>query len=54
LRNCDVVGQETNRPSLAKIIDIKSPSKSIKTTSSTSTLGGQQNKGNSVGCAVTG
>jgi hypothetical protein len=44
LRNCDVVGQETNRPSLVKIVDLKSPSKSIKDTSSTSTLGGNKTK----------
>jgi hypothetical protein len=54
LPNCDVVGQETSRPSLAEIVDLKSPNKSIEATSSTSTLGGQQNKGNSAGCAATG
>jgi hypothetical protein len=54
LPNCDVVGQETSRPSLAKIVDLKSPNKSIETTSSTLTLGGKQNKGISAGCAVTG
>lgn len=54
LPNYDVVGQETNRPSLAEIIDPKSPSMSIKSVSSTSTLGGQQNKGNGAGCIVTG
>jgi hypothetical protein len=54
LPNCDVVGQETSRPSLAEIVDLKSPNKSIEATSSTSTLGGQQNKGIGAGCAVTG
>ncbi|EAY86316.1 hypothetical protein OsI_07691 [Oryza sativa Indica Group] len=54
LPNCDVVGQETNRSSLAEIVDPKSPSMSIKSVSSTSTLGGQQNKGNGAGCIVTG
>jgi hypothetical protein len=53
LPNCDVVGQETSRPSLAEIVDLKSPNKSIRATSSTSTLGGQQNKGISAGCALT-
>jgi hypothetical protein len=54
LHNCDVVGQETSRPSLAEIVDLKSPNKSIEPTSSTSTLRGQQNKGIGAGCAVTG
>jgi hypothetical protein len=54
LPNCDVVGQETSQSSLAKIVDLKSPGKSIEAISSTSTLGGQQNKGNGTGCAVTG
>jgi hypothetical protein len=54
LPNCDVVGQETSRPSLAEIVDLKSPNKSIEATSSTSTLGGQQNKGIGAGCAVIG
>jgi hypothetical protein len=40
LPNCDVVGQETSRPSLAEIVDLKSPNKSIEATSSTSSLGG--------------
>jgi hypothetical protein len=39
LPNCDVVGQETSRPTLAEIFDLKSPSKNIDTTSSTSMLG---------------
>jgi hypothetical protein len=54
LPNCDVVGQETSRSFLAEIVDLKSPNKSIEVASSTSTLGGQQNKGNSVGCSTTG
>jgi hypothetical protein len=29
LPNCDVVGQETSRPSLAEIVDLKSPNKGI-------------------------
>jgi hypothetical protein len=40
LPNCDVVGQETSRPSLARIVDPKSPCKSIKNTSSALSLGG--------------
>jgi hypothetical protein len=54
LPSCDVVGQETSRSSLAEIVDLKSPNKSIEATSSTSTLGGQQNKGIGAGCDVTG
>jgi hypothetical protein len=54
LPNCDVVGQETRRPFLAEIVDLKSPNKSIEATSSTSTPGGQQNKGIGAGCAMTG
>jgi hypothetical protein len=54
LPSCDVVGQETSRRSLAEIVDLKSPNKSIEATNSTSTLGGQQNKGIGAGCAVTG
>jgi hypothetical protein len=54
LPNCDVVGQETSRPPLAEIVDLKSPNKSIEATCSTSTLGGQQNKGIGAGCSVTG
>jgi hypothetical protein len=44
LPNCVVVGQETSRPSLAEIVDLKSPNKSIEATSSTSTLGGNKTK----------
>jgi hypothetical protein len=54
LPNCDVVGQETSRSSLAEIVDLKSSNKSIEFTPSTSRLERQQNKGNGVGCAVTG
>jgi hypothetical protein len=50
----DIVGQETSRPSLAEIVVRKSPSKSIKNTSSASTLGGQQNKGEATGCTKAG
>jgi hypothetical protein len=39
LPNCDVVGQETSRPLLVEIVDLKSANKSIEVTSSTSTLG---------------
>ena len=41
---CDVVGQYTIRPSQVEFVEPKSPSKST-TKSSTTTLGGQQNKG---------
>jgi hypothetical protein len=44
LPSCDVVGQETSRPSLAEIVDLKSPNKSIEATNSTSTLGGGATK----------
>jgi hypothetical protein len=44
LPSCDVVGQETSRRSLAEIVDLKSPNKSIEATSSTSTLGGNKTK----------
>jgi hypothetical protein len=54
LPNCDVVGQETSRPSLAEIVDLKSLNKSIEATSSTSTLEGQQNKGEATGCTEAG
>jgi hypothetical protein len=36
---CDVVGQGTSRPSIAEIVDPKSPIKSTEARSSTSTLG---------------
>jgi hypothetical protein len=54
LPSCDVVGQETSRPSLAEILIPKSPSKSIKNTSSALSLGGQQNKGEATGCTEAG
>ena len=50
----DVAGQDTIRPSQAKIVEPKSPNKSTETKSSTSTLGGQQNKGKGAGCTATG
>jgi len=49
----DVVGQDTIRPSQAEIVEPKSPGKSTETKSSTSTLGGQQNKGKGAGCTAT-
>jgi hypothetical protein len=52
--NCDVVGQETSQSSLAEIVDIKPPSKSIKNTSSALSLGGQKNKGEATGCTEAG
>ena len=50
----DVAGQAVIRPSQAEFVDKKSPSKCIETNSSTSTLGGQQNKGKGAGCTATG
>ena len=50
----DVACQDTIRLSQAEIIEPKSPNKSTKTKSSTSTLGGQQNKGKDAGCITTG
>ena len=50
----DVAGQDTIRSSQAEIIEPKSPNKSTETKSSTSMLGGQQNKGKAAGCTVTG
>jgi hypothetical protein len=41
----DVAGQDTIRPSQAEFVNPKPPRKSTETISSTSTLGGQQNKG---------
>ena len=38
LPTCDVVGQKINRSSVAKIVDLKSPTKSIEIKISTSTL----------------
>jgi hypothetical protein len=39
LPNCDVVGQETSRPSIIEIVDLKSPNKSIEATFSTDARG---------------
>ena len=50
----DVAGQAVIRPSQAEFVDQKSPSKCTETNSSTSTLGGQQNNGNGVGCTAIG
>ena len=50
----DVAGQVVIRPSQAEFVDQKSPSKCTETNSSTSTLGGQRNNGNGVGCTATG
>ena len=51
---CDVVGQDTIRPSQVEFVEPKSPSKSTETKSNTSTLGRQQNKGKGFGCTATG
>jgi len=50
----DVAVQDTIRLSQAEIVEPKSPGKNTETTSSTSTLGGQQNKGKDAGCTATG
>ena len=50
----DVVGQDAIRPSQAEIVEPNSPSKYTETNSSTSTFGGQQNKGKGAGCTATG
>ena len=50
----DVAGQAVIRPSQAEFVDQKSPSKCTETNSSTSTLGGQQNKGKGADCTATG
>ena len=50
----DVAGQHTIRLSQAEIVKPKSPGMSTETKSSTSTLGGQQNKGKDVVCTATG
>ena len=50
----DVVNQDTIRPFQAEFVNPKSSSKSTETISSTSMLGGQQNKGKSSGCTATG
>ena len=49
----DVAGQAVIRPSEAEFVDKKSPDKCTETNSSTSTLGGQQNNVNGVGCTAT-
>ena len=49
-----VAGQDEIRPSQIEFVDPKSPRKSTEIVSSTSTLGGQQNKGKKAGCASTG
>ena len=51
---CDVACHNTIRPSQAEIVEPKSPDKRTETKSSTSTLGGQQNKGKDAGCTATG
>ena len=50
----DVAGQDAIRPSQAEIVEPNSPRKYTETNSSTSTLGGQQNKGKGAGCTATG
>ena len=50
----DFAGQDTIRPSQAEIVEPNSLSKYKETNSSTSTLGGQQNKGKGAGCTATG
>jgi len=54
LPTCDVACQDTIRPSQAEIVEPKSPGKNTETKSSTSTLGGQQNKGKVAGYTATG
>ena len=54
LPTCDVACQDTIRLSQAEIIEPKSPGKNTETKSSSSTLGGQQNKGKEAGCTATG
>jgi len=51
---CDVVGQDTVWPSQAEIVEPNSPRKYTEINSSTSMLGGQQNKGKAAGCTATG
>ena len=50
----DVAGQDAIWTSQAEFVDPKFPRKSTETKSSTSTLGGQQNKGKGAGCTATG
>ena len=54
LPTCDIACQDIIPLSQAEFVDPKFPGKSIETTSSTSTLGGQQNKDKGAGCASTG
>ena len=49
-----VAGQVEIRPSQAEFVDPKFPKKSTETIFSSSTLGGQQNKGKGAGCTTTG
>jgi len=49
-----VAGQDEIRLSQTEFVDPKSPRKSTETISSSSTLGGQQNKGKGTGCTATG
>jgi len=51
---CDVAGQDAIQMFQAEFVDPKSPRKSTETKSNTSTLGGQQNKGNGASCTTTG
>jgi len=50
----DVAGQDAIRLSQAEIVEPNSPSKYTETNFSTSTFGGQQNKGKDAGCTTTG
>ena len=50
----NVAGQDTIRPSQVEVVGHNSPGKNTEITSSTSMLGGQQNKGKSFGCTATG
>ena len=54
LPTCDVVGQDTIRLSQVEFVNPRSPGKSTETKSSTSMLGGQQNKGKDASCIATG
>ena len=54
LSSSDVVGQDTIWSSQAEFVDPKSSGNSTETTSSTSMLGGQQNKGKDADCTTIG
>ena len=54
LPTCDVANQDTIRPFQAEFVNPKSSSKSTETITSTSMLGGQQNKGKGSGCTAAG